>query len=174
MAELALAIIPLGLKTCSGLVSYLSGLRGRDDALTRLKRQAESLESSFLLLDTFLKRGHLDSITSQASAHALRCLNNCETGLKELRDLEQKLFSPTKPDSTVRDKVKGSYRKLSYPLREEQLIQLESALDSLCIPLNLSVQSLQLCVTMRDFHILADPFTERYKRRALELWFKAP
>ena len=57
MAELALAIIPLGLNTCLGLVSYLGGLKDRDDALARLKRLAESLEGSFRFLDGFLKSG---------------------------------------------------------------------------------------------------------------------
>ncbi|KAF4436786.1 hypothetical protein F53441_13171, partial [Fusarium austroafricanum] len=150
MAELALAIIPLGLKTCSELVSYLGGLKDRDDALGRLKRQAQSLEGSFQLLNELLKSGELDPVTSQATAHALRCLTNCEAGLKELRDLEQKISPPIKPDSTMQGKVKDSYRKLSYPLRQTLLAQLENALDSLCTPLNLAVQSLQLEMQVKN------------------------
>ncbi|EWZ97390.1 hypothetical protein FOWG_01873 [Fusarium oxysporum f. sp. lycopersici MN25] len=48
------------------------------------------------------------------------------------------------PDPSVKDRVKGSYRKLAYPLRQDQLTQLENTLESLCTPLNLAVQSLQL------------------------------
>ncbi|TVY79578.1 hypothetical protein Focb16_v009507 [Fusarium oxysporum f. sp. cubense] len=143
MAELALAIIPLGLKTCSGLVSYLGGLKDRDDALARLKRLAESLEGSFRFLDGFLKSGQLDPSTSQAATHAVRCLANCEDGLKDLKEFGDKLASNT-TEPTVKNKVKGSYRKLSYPLRQAQLTQLENALDSLCTPLNLAVQGLHL------------------------------
>ncbi|KAK2678984.1 hypothetical protein RAB80_004165 [Fusarium oxysporum f. sp. vasinfectum] len=121
MAELALAIIPLGLNTCLGLVSYLGGLKDRDDALARLKHPS----------------------TSQAATHAVRCLANCEDGLKDLKEFGDKLASNT-TEPTVKNKVKGSYRKLSYPLRQAQLTQLENALDSLCTPLNLAVQGLHL------------------------------
>ncbi|KAF4959570.1 hypothetical protein FGADI_1637 [Fusarium gaditjirri] len=144
MAELALAIIPLGLKTCSGLVSYLGGLKDHDDAIARLERLAESLEGSFYLLDGFLKSGQLNSSTSIAAAQVLRCLGNCEDGLNDLKAFERKISATTTPDLKLEDKVKGNYRKLAYPLRKAQLIQLELTLESLCTPLNLAVQSLQL------------------------------
>ncbi|KAF5977700.1 hypothetical protein FBULB1_6414 [Fusarium bulbicola] len=144
MAELALAIIPLGLKICSGLVSYLGGLKDHTDALARLKRLVGSLEGSFRLLDSFLKSGQLYPSTSQAAAYAVRCLANCEDGLKDLKKFGDKLAASNPPEPTVKDKVKGTYRKLSYPLRQAQLTQLENALDDLCTPLNLAVQGLQL------------------------------
>ncbi|RKK81916.1 hypothetical protein BFJ69_g3523 [Fusarium oxysporum] len=144
MAELALAIIPLGLKTCSGLVSYLSGLKDHDDAIARLKRLTESLEGSFRLLESFLKSGQLNSSTSQAVAQALQCLTNCENALSNLKEFGDKLSASKMPDPSVKDRVKGSYRKLAYPLRQDQLTQLENTLESLCTPLNLAVQSLQL------------------------------
>ncbi|EXM17266.1 hypothetical protein FOTG_14510 [Fusarium oxysporum f. sp. vasinfectum 25433] len=81
--------------------------------------------------------------TSQAATHAVRCLANCEDGLKDLKEFGDKLASNT-TEPTVKNKVKGSYRKLSYPLRQAQLTQLENALDSLCTPLNLAVQGLHL------------------------------
>ncbi|KAH7207513.1 hypothetical protein BKA60DRAFT_465379 [Fusarium oxysporum] len=141
MAELALAIIPLGLKTCSGLVSYLSGLKDHDDAIARLKRLTESLEGSFRLLESFLKSGQLNSSTSQAVAQALQCLTNCENALSNLKEFGDKLSASKMPDPSVKDRVKGSYRKLAYPLRQDQLTQLENTLESLCTPLNLAVQS---------------------------------
>ncbi|KAF5544802.1 hypothetical protein FPHYL_10938 [Fusarium phyllophilum] len=98
MAELALAIIPLGLKTCSGL----------------------------------------------AATQALRCLANCKNGLKELKAFGQKISATATPDPAVKERVKGSYRRLSYPLRQAQLSQLENALDGICTPLNLAIQGLQL------------------------------
>ncbi|KAJ9424618.1 hypothetical protein QL093DRAFT_2095311 [Fusarium oxysporum] len=144
MAELALAIIPLGLKTCSGLVSYLGGLKDHDDAIARLKRLTESLEGSFRLLEGFLKSGQLNSSTSQAVAQALQCLTYCENALSNLKEFGDKLSASKMPDPSVKDRVKGSYRKLAYPLRQDQLTQLENTLESLCTPLNLAVQSLQL------------------------------
>ncbi|KAM0244098.1 hypothetical protein ACHAP5_006580 [Fusarium lateritium] len=126
MAELALAIVPIGLKTCSGLVSYLGSVKDRDDALDRVARQAKSLEGSFQLLDGFLKRGQLDPATgSQVVDHALQCLRSCDDGLKELRELQQKLSSSVTPDLKAKDKLKDGYRKLSYPLQQSQLKQLE-------------------------------------------------
>ncbi|KAF5694538.1 hypothetical protein FDENT_1150 [Fusarium denticulatum] len=146
MAELALAIIPLGLKTCSGLVSYLGGLKDQDNALARLKRLAESLEGSFRLLDSFLESGQLDLSTSRAATQALRCLADCEHGLKELKAFGQKISATTASDSdpAIKERVKGSYRRLSYPLRQAQLSQLENALNGICTPLNLAIQGLQL------------------------------
>ncbi|KAF5667814.1 hypothetical protein FHETE_5583 [Fusarium heterosporum] len=148
MAELALAIIPIGLKTCSGLLSYVGGIKDRDDAIARLARQIESLEGSFQLLDTFLKRGQLDPATSPAAAHVTRCLKNCEDGLDELKVLEEKLSSSTALDPKTKDKVKDYYRKLSYPLQQTQLRQLENTLDNLCTPLSLAIQNLQLWVIL--------------------------
>jgi hypothetical protein len=144
MAELALAIIPIGLKTCSGLVNYLGSINDRNDALARVARQVEFLEGSFRLLDAFLKRGQLNPEISQAVDHALDCLRSCEDGLKELRELQQKVSSPVTPDPKTKDKLKDGYRKLSYPLQQSQLKQLESTLDNLCTPLNLAIQNLQL------------------------------
>ncbi|EMT72869.1 hypothetical protein FOC4_g10004358 [Fusarium odoratissimum] len=130
MADLALAIIPLGLKTCSGLVSYLSGLKDHDDAIARLKRLTESLEGSFRLLEGFLKSGQLNSSTSQAVAQALQCLTNCENALSNLKEFGDKLSASKMPDPSVKDRVKGSYRKLAYPLRQDQLTQLENTLEN--------------------------------------------
>ncbi|KAF4989948.1 hypothetical protein FGRMN_8790 [Fusarium graminum] len=144
MAELALAIIPIGLKTCSGLLSYVGGVKDRDDAIARLARQIESLEGSFQLLDTFLKRGQLDPTTSPAAAQTLRCLKNCEDGLDELKEFEEKISSSIAPDPKMKDKAKDYYRKLSYPLQQTQLRQLENTLDNLCTPLNVAIQNLQL------------------------------
>ncbi|KAF4337431.1 hypothetical protein FBEOM_8708 [Fusarium beomiforme] len=105
---------------------------------------AHSLQASFRLLDGFLKSGQLDPSTSQAAAHALRCLTNCENGLKELSDFGDKLSASNTPDRTVKDKVRASYHKLTYPLRQTHLMQLGNALDNLCTPVNLAVQGLQL------------------------------
>ncbi|KAF5713642.1 hypothetical protein FGLOB1_3860 [Fusarium globosum] len=144
MAELALAVIPLGLQTCSGLVSYLGRLKDHDDAIARLKHLTESLEGSFHLLDGLLKSGQLNSSTSQAVAQALRCLGNCEDGLNDLKAFGDKISATTTADPKLGDKVKGSYRRIIYPLRQAQLAQLENTLKTLCTPLNLAVQSLQL------------------------------
>ncbi|KLP21018.1 uncharacterized protein LW94_12597 [Fusarium fujikuroi] len=144
MAELALAVIPLGLKICSGLVSYLGGLKEHDDVMARLKRLAESLEGSFRLLDGFLKSGQLNTSTSQAVVQILRYLGNCKDGLNDLQAFGDKISATTTPDPKLGDKVKGSYRKIVYPLRQAQIAQLENTMESLCTPLSLAVQSLQL------------------------------
>ncbi|KAF5618573.1 hypothetical protein F52700_12093 [Fusarium sp. NRRL 52700] len=94
-------------------VKILGGLKDHDDAIARLKRLTESLEGSFRLLDSFLNRGQLNPSTSQAVAQILRCLGNCEDGLKDLEALGDKISATTSPDPKLGDKVKGSYRKLA-------------------------------------------------------------
>lgn len=138
MAELALAIIPIGLKVCSGLVSYLRGLRDRDDTLARLTRQAESLEGCFQLLDDFLKRGHLDPIRYRAVSHIIVCLKNCEEGLKDLEEFEQTQRS--------QNRLGHRLQKMRFPLRKAYLEELENTLDRLCQSLSMAIQNLQLSV----------------------------
>ncbi|KAI1050890.1 hypothetical protein LB507_009385 [Fusarium sp. FIESC RH6] len=139
MAELALAIIPIGLKVCSGLVSYLSGLKDRDDTLARLTRQAESLEGCFQLLDVSLKQGHLDPTRYRAVSHIIVCLKNCEEGLINLKEFEQIQKS--------QNRLEHSLQKLRFPLRKAHFEELESILDRLCEPLSLAIQNLQLLVS---------------------------
>ncbi|KAH7179844.1 uncharacterized protein B0J16DRAFT_309116 [Fusarium flagelliforme] len=139
MAELALAIIPIGLKACSGLVSYLSGLKDRDDALARLTRQAESLEGCFRLLDASFKQGHLDPTRYRAVPHIIVCLRNCEEGLNDLKEFEQ--------TQKTQNRLEHSLQKLRFPLRKAHLEELETILDRLCQPLSLAIQSLQLSVS---------------------------
>ena len=139
MAELGLAIIPIGLKVCSGLVSYLSGLKDRDDALARLTRQAESLEGCFRLLDASFKQGHLDPARYRTVPHIIVCLKNCEEGLNDLKKFEQNQKS--------QNRLEHSLQKLRFPLRKAHLEELQSILDRLCQPLSLAIQNLQLCAS---------------------------
>ncbi|CAG1983833.1 unnamed protein product [Fusarium graminearum] len=162
MAELALAIIPIGIKVCTGLVEYLRGLEDRSDALNRLTRQAESLEGSFLVLDTFMKRGQLDPTRYEAVTQIGICLKNCEEGLKELTQFEQ--------SQKAQNRLEHGIQKLCFPLRKAHLEQLETTLDYLCQPLSsLAIQNLQLRAKPTDvnedgmsyLHMLA---------RAMNVW----
>jgi hypothetical protein len=139
MAELALAIIPIGLKACSALVSYLSGLKDRDDAIVRLTRQAESLEGCFRLLDASFKQGHLDPARYRTVPHIIVCLKNCEEGLNDLKEFEQ--------TQKTQNRLEQNLQKLRFPLRKAHLEELENTLDRLCQPLSLAIQNLQLLVS---------------------------
>lgn len=136
MAELALAIIPLGIKACSGLVSYLNGIKDRSDALAGLTRRAESLEGNFQLLDSFLKRGQLEPSCHQAACQVIVCLKNCEEGLNELMEFEQ--------SQKAQNRLENGLKNFCYPLRQAHLEQLEATLDRLAQPLSLAIQNLQL------------------------------
>ncbi|KAJ0153357.1 Uncharacterized protein HZ326_4229 [Fusarium oxysporum f. sp. albedinis] len=59
MAELALAIIPLGVTVTSGLVKYLKTFNDHDDDRARLVRQAERFETTFQSLRAALDRPQL-------------------------------------------------------------------------------------------------------------------
>ncbi|CAG7564403.1 unnamed protein product [Fusarium equiseti] len=147
MAELALAIIPIGLKTCSALLSYLSGLKDRDDALARLMRQAESLEGCFRLLDASFKQGHLDPARYRIVPHIIVCLKNCEEGLNDLKEFEQ--------TQKTQNRLEHSLQKLRFPLRKAHLEELESILDRLCQPLSLAIQNLQLEIDLANSSALS-------------------
>ncbi|CAG2012688.1 unnamed protein product [Fusarium graminearum] len=152
MADLALAIIPIGIKVCTGLVDYLRGLENRSDALNRLTRQAESLEGSFLVLDTFMKRGQLDPTRYEAVTQIGICLKNCEEGLKELTQFEQ--------SQKAQNRLEHGIQKLCFPLRKAHLEQLETTLDYLCQPLSLAIQNLQLEIDIANSNALAQHTTD--------------
>ncbi|PTD09906.1 hypothetical protein HYE67_006727 [Fusarium culmorum] len=147
MAELAFAIIPIGIKACSGLVSYLSGLKDRSDALNRLTRQAESLEGSFMVLDTFMKRGQLDPTRYESVSQIGVCLKNCKEGLKELMQFEQ--------SQKAQNRLEHGIQKLCFPLQKAHLERLESTLNRLCQPLTLAIQNLQLEIDVANSGVLA-------------------
>ncbi|RBR27088.1 uncharacterized protein FIESC28_00160 [Fusarium coffeatum] len=152
MAELTLAIIPIGLKVCSALTSYLGALKDRDDALVRLTRQAESLENCFRLLDASLKQGHLDPARYRTVPHIIVCLKNCEEGLKDLEEFEQSQKS--------QNRLEHGLQKLRFPLRKAHLEDLENTLDRLCQPLSLAIQSLQLEIDLANSSALSHNVTK--------------
>ncbi|KAF5232645.1 hypothetical protein FAUST_8677 [Fusarium austroamericanum] len=152
MAELALAIIPIGIKVCTGFVNYLRELEDRGDTLNRLTRQAVSLEGSFLILDTFMKRGQLNPTRYEAVTQIGICLKNCEEGLQELTQFEQ--------SQKAQNRLEHGIQKLCFPLRKAHLEQLQTTLDRLCKPLSLAVQNLQLEIDIANSNALAQHTTD--------------
>ncbi|RKL34083.1 hypothetical protein BFJ72_g9570 [Fusarium proliferatum] len=115
MAELALAIIPLGITVTSGLTKYLKAFNDHDDDRARLVRQAERFESTFQSLDAALKRSELDPGLSSSASEAHASLKECHKALKELEALQQKVFvtttsvASTAPHARKKDKIKGGF-----------------------------------------------------------------
>ncbi|KAI1014526.1 hypothetical protein LB504_012131 [Fusarium proliferatum] len=116
MAELALAIIPLGITVTSGLTKYLKAFNDHDDDRARLVRHAERFESTFQSLDAALKRSELDPGLSSSASEAHASLKECHKALKELEALQQKVFATTTsvastaPHARKKDKIKGGSR----------------------------------------------------------------
>ncbi|KAF5681840.1 hypothetical protein FDENT_7907 [Fusarium denticulatum] len=150
MAELALAIIPLGITVTSGLVKYLKYFSDHDEDRTRLARQAERFESTFQSLDAVLTRSQLTPELSVSASEASVCLRECQTALKELDTLQQKIFATTTsavsttPIAHKKAKFKDGCKKLIYPLRKSDIETLEEALNKLSTPLTLALGMLHL------------------------------
>lgn len=150
MAELALAIIPLGITVTSGLTKYLKAFNDHDDDRARLVRQAERFESTFQSLDAALKRSELDPGLSSSASEAHASLKECHKALKELEALQQKVFATTTsvastaPHARKKDKIKGGCKKLMYPLQKPDIEVLEGALNRLSTTLNLALGILHL------------------------------
>ncbi|QKD60982.2 uncharacterized protein FOBCDRAFT_244566 [Fusarium oxysporum Fo47] len=138
MAELALAIIPLGVTVTSGLVKYLKTFNDHDDDRARLVRQAERFETT--------SNPELSISASEASA----CLRECQKALEELDNLQQKTFATitstvaTTPHARTKGKIKDGYKKLLYPLRKSDIEALEGALEKLSTTLSLALGILHL------------------------------
>ncbi|KAF5562478.1 hypothetical protein FPHYL_5672 [Fusarium phyllophilum] len=150
MAELALAIIPLGITVTSGLVKYLKAFNDHDDDRTRLLRQAERFASTFQSLEAALNRSQLDPGLSASASQASGCLKDCQKALEELDILQQKIFATTTSivaatfPARTKDKIKDGYKKLIYPLRKSHIEILEGALDRLSTMLNLALEMLHI------------------------------
>ncbi|PNP76109.1 hypothetical protein FNYG_10667 [Fusarium nygamai] len=150
MAELALAIVPLGITVTSGLVKYLKAFNDYDDDRTRLVRQAERFSSTFQSLEAALNRSQLSPELSASAPQASACLKDCQTALEELDILQQKIFATTTSivaatsPARTKDKIKDGYKKLIYPLRKPDIESLEGALDRLSTTLNLALGMLHL------------------------------
>ncbi|KAH7195409.1 hypothetical protein DER44DRAFT_814122 [Fusarium oxysporum] len=150
MAELALAVIPLGITVTSGLVKYLKTFNDHDDDLARLVRQAERFESTFQSLEGVLKRSQLNPELSISSSEASVCLRECQKALEELDTLQQKIFATTTsaaattPHVRTKNKIKGGCKKLMYPLRRSDIEALQGALNGLSTTLTLALGMLHL------------------------------
>ncbi|KAF5649353.1 hypothetical protein F52700_626 [Fusarium sp. NRRL 52700] len=137
MAELALAIIPLGITVTSGLVKYLKAFNDHDDDRTRLIRQAERFASTFQSLEAVLNRSQSCPELSVSVSEASGCLRDCQIALTELDTLQQMIFTTTTsaisttPTAHTKAKFKDGCKKLIYPLRKSDIETLEEALNKL-------------------------------------------
>ncbi|EXA33994.1 hypothetical protein FOVG_14858 [Fusarium oxysporum f. sp. pisi HDV247] len=166
MAELALAIIPFGIKVTSGLVKYLKAFKDHDDDRARLARQAERFASTFQSLEAALKCSQLNKDLSVSASEACECLRECQKALQELDALQQKIFATitssvsTTPHARTKDKVKEGCKKLLYPLRKSDIEALERALNKLSTTLSLALGMLHLDEELFTRKILNDQMVE--------------
>ncbi|KAJ4038937.1 hypothetical protein NW761_010449 [Fusarium oxysporum] len=166
MAELALAIIPFGIKVTSGLVKYLKAFKDHDDDRARLARQAERFASTFQSLEAALKCSQLNKDLSVSASEACECLRECQKALQELDTLQQKIFATitssvsTTPHARTKDKVKEGCKKLLYPLRKSDIEALERALNKLSTTLSLALGMLHLDEELFTRKILNDQMVE--------------
>ncbi|KAF5575669.1 uncharacterized protein FSUBG_13874 [Fusarium subglutinans] len=150
MAELALAIIPLGITVTSGLVKYLKAFNDHDDDRTRLVRQAERFSSTFQSLEAVLKRSRSNPELSLSVSEASGCLGECQKALQELDTLQHKIFAtaanaaPTTHHAHTKAKIKDGYKKLIYPLLKSDIGVLGEALNGLSTTLDLVLGILHL------------------------------
>ncbi|KAG7404744.1 hypothetical protein Forpe1208_v014753 [Fusarium oxysporum f. sp. rapae] len=150
MAELALAIIPVGITVTSGLVKYLKAFNDHDHDRARLVRQAERFASTFQSLEAVLKRSQLNRELSISASEACDCLRECQKALEELDTLQQKIFTTTTsavattPHGRTKDKIKDGCKKIIYPLRKSDIETLQEALNKLSTTLNIALGMLHL------------------------------
>ncbi|KAF4457900.1 hypothetical protein F53441_253 [Fusarium austroafricanum] len=175
MAELALAIIPLGITVTSGLVKYLKNFNNHDDDRARLVLQAERFESTFHSLDAVLKRSQLNPVVSSSASEACVCLRECQQALNELDTLQQNIFSTatsavaTTPHARTKGKIKDGYKKLIYPLQKSDVEDLEGALNKLSTTLSLALGILHLDEEYLTRNILNQQMVEIQKNAIVNL-----
>lgn len=149
---LAAGLVSLGLQTCSGITTYLGAIKCRAEDITSIRRQNDALNSVLQAIKPSLSRLPSDHQASVAAVQS--CFQSCETELKALKTLVDGLAQNNASNATVKDRIKGQAKKLSYPFNRQKLQQLESRLNQANAGLQLALQSLGLSAIIPCFSLL--------------------
>ncbi|KAI1854522.1 hypothetical protein JX266_000640 [Neoarthrinium moseri] len=128
LAASAAGIVSLGLTVCSGLTSYIDGIRDRKSELSTLSTQAQNLLATLSVL-----KGAESSIVAMHPAGAPALESAFKSVKEELQALE--LFLNEKQDASSQSSgmvasLKEQKRKVTFPFHRPTLEKLQKKLDS--------------------------------------------
>lgn len=144
VAGLAAGVVSLGLQVSGGITAYIDALSCRDQEITSVRQQNDSLRKTLQVVETSLSRFQGDHQVATAAVH--ECLDLCKIELGALHSLIIDLTTCDQSATTGSriSKIKNQSKKLLYPFSRRKMEQLETKLQHVNTILHLALQTLGL------------------------------
>ncbi|KAF3007235.1 hypothetical protein E8E14_008803 [Neopestalotiopsis sp. 37M] len=135
-------LVSLGFQVCSGITTYLDGLKCREEELESARKYEQSLKASIQTIDKFLSRPKFHHQNS--STDITECIQPCKDELIALKVLVAGLCGEKKNNPSWLDRAKASKKRLTYAFDRPKLSQLQAKVGQAIQSLQLALQILGL------------------------------
>ncbi|KAJ5259448.1 hypothetical protein N7478_012429 [Penicillium angulare] len=146
-------LISLGLTVCQSLLTYYDQYKSFSEETSKILQRLNILKDILQALHDVLADAQVvDTSTSAKSKIALRCVTDCEDGIKRLNDMLSKVMEHESGNSS-RAKI---FDRAMYPFRRKTLLALSSTTRELQESLDtaLHLLELSLCLAARKQIVL--------------------
>lgn len=144
VAGSAVGIISLGIQVCQGLIQYAGAIRGRQQDVNDGMGEVRSLLAVFKSLEQTITRIETDSPENAKSL--LEHLLQAEVKLRSLGDALTEVGIPVNISSTIKGKMKETYRAAIYPMKRSKLEAARQNVQSILGILTAALQTVDLYV----------------------------
>ena len=150
VASAVVGITSLGIQVCQGLVCYYDSLKDYNAGIAKAYDCIDDLCKTLKLLGEALVRQGLDQARSE---RVEQCLSSYSSSLKKLERKLHKLQTHSVPDGP-REKAWTEMQRQYYPIRESTLAKLRETVNDLREHVSLSLQPLQLDLSISSHDTL--------------------
>ncbi|KAJ4200100.1 hypothetical protein NW767_007619 [Fusarium falciforme] len=142
VAGSAVGIISLGIQVCQGLVQYADAVRGQQRDVDDGMDEVRSLLAVFKSLEQTIARIETDSPENAKSL--LEHLRQAEAKLRSLEEMLTEVGIPVNTSSSIKGKMKETYRAAIYPMKKSKLEGARQSVQSLLGILTTALQTADL------------------------------
>ncbi|KAM0420773.1 hypothetical protein ACHAPT_011434 [Fusarium lateritium] len=142
VAGSAAGIISLGIQVCKGLAEYADAVRGRQQDVGDGMDEVRSLLAVFKSLEQTITRIETDSPKNARSL--LEHLRQAEGKLQSLEEVLIEVGIPVNASSSIKGKMKETYRAAIYPMKKSKLEGARKNVQSVLSILTTALQTVDL------------------------------
>lgn len=142
VAGSAVGIISLGIQVCQGLIQYADAIRGQQRDVDDGMDEVRSLLAVFKSLEQTIARIETDSPENAKSL--LEHLQQAEAKLRSLEEVLTEVGIPVNTSSSIKGKMKETYRAAIYPMKKSKLEGARQSVQSLLGILTTALQTADL------------------------------
>lgn len=142
VAGSAVGIISLGIQVCQGLVQYADAIRGHQLDVDDGMDEVRSLLAIFKSLEQTITRIETDSPKNAKSL--VEHLRQAEVKLRSLEEVLTEVGIPANTSSTIKGKMKETYRVAIYPMKRSKLKGARQNVQSILGILTTALQTVDL------------------------------